>query len=75
MSGDRNCGSDSSFQNGPGAGTKYIIDFSYAEQPFDKAVLKAIIFQKNMNADAVLSTNIPLVEGWITLWEEQKLIQ
>ena len=71
MSGDRFCGF---FQNEPG-GTKYIIDFSYAEQPFDKAVLKAIIFQKNMNADAVLSTNIPLVEGWITLWEEQKLIQ
>ena len=44
MSGDKNCGSDSSFQNGPGASTKYIIDFSFTEQPFDKAGFKAIYF-------------------------------
>ena len=46
MSGDRNCGSDSSFQNGPGAGTKYIIDFSYTAQqnsPLTKRFLRQSI--------------------------------
>ena len=36
--------------------------------------LNDIRYKEHKNADAVLSTNIPLVEGWITLWEEQKLI-
>ena len=42
MSGDRNCGADSSFQNEPG-GTKYIIDFHMQNIPLTKRLLRQSI--------------------------------